>query len=501
MRAAVLVGSFAIVACSGEIDPPDPECIPGGGGPHWLVEGETVTVALACTAEGEVRDEIAVADLPAGAAYDPARAELTWTPGLDQAAVYDLVLSVPGETATGTVRIGVADAFDTPGNEPPLDPARYAAELGLPVIFVSPAPSTEEYEPVTVVYGGRTYAAEAKLRGATSLDYPKNSYTVKFASGDHLDDPERGFRDKKRIVLTQAFDDNTYVRQRLGFELWNAMDEDHVEVQAFSAVVYLDGEFWGLYELTDHVDKNLFEAHGHSELGNVYKSYNHDANFGPLTYDGDPKQTLHDGYVKKDGTPAEGQPGAFDDLDALVRFVATAPDAQFADELPYRVDLRDVHDWYVFVTHALASDSGGKNAYLYHDPMGGPWRYAPWDLNHSYGQSWQTFRTAVDDFDDFRSRNNLFVRISDDPVLAAGLAARYAEMLNGPLATEAVLARYDAMVAETAAVARRDWRRWSEMYAAYWSSRDDLTDYDGEVAYVREWLRGREAFLRSYLAL
>jgi hypothetical protein len=472
-----------------------------GGGPHWIVEGETVVAALACTTEGEVRDEIVVAALPAGAVYDAARAELTWTPGLDQAAVYDLVLSVPGEDTTGSVRIGVADAFDTPGNVAPLDPLRYSAELGLPVIFVSPAPSSEVYEPVTIVYGGRAYRAEAMLRGATSLSYPKNSYTVKFAPGDHFDDPDRDFRDKKRIVLTQAFDDNTYVRQRLGFELWNAMDEDHIEVQAYSAVVYLDGEFWGLYELTDHVDKNLFEAHGLSGAGNVYKSYNHDANFGPLTYDGDPKQTLHDGYYKKDGTPAEGEPGAFDDLDTLVRFVSSATPSEFTAELYQRVDLRDVHDWYVFVTHALASDSGGKNAYLYHDPAGGPWRYAPWDLNHSYGQDWQTYRTPVDDFDDFGSRNNLFVRISDEPALAAGLAARYAAMLDGPLATAAVLARYDAMVAETAPVARRDWRRWSAAYDAYWRDRDDLTDYDGEVAYVRQWLSEREAFLRTHLGL
>jgi spore coat protein H len=377
--------------------------------------------------------------------------------------------------------------------------------LGVPVLCLAPAPATEEYEPVTVVYGGRTYAAEAKLRGATSLHYPKNSYTVKFAAGDHFDAPEHagGFVDKKRIVVTTTFDDNTYVRQRLGFQLWNDMDPGHIQVQAYSAAVYLDGEFWGLYEISDHVDKNLFAAHGLSEEGNVYKSYDHDANFGPLTYEGDPKQTLHDGYTKKDGLPLEGEPGAFDDLDDLVELVSSTAPGAFTAELDERIDVRDFRDWYVFVTYALASDSGGKNCYLYHDPAGGPWRYAPWDLNHSFGQDWQTYRTSSDDFDDFRSRNQLFVRMVDDPASGAALRARYAELLDGPLSSASVLDRFDAMVAETAAVARRDWRKWGAAYAAYppWQDRADLRDPDGEVVYVRQWLTERGPFLRTFLEL
>lgn len=501
MRRLGVVLSLALASACTE-SPPPPDCAPVGGGPYWLVEGETVTADLVCATPGEERlgEEWVLDGLPPGAVFDPATTTITWTPGLDQAAVHDVTLAIAGEDTTGTVRLAVADAFDTPGNVPPLDPVRYPEELGLPVLFISPRPSTEIYEPITVVYRGHTYAAEGKLRGASSLGYPKNSYTLKFP-GDHFAEPDRagGFLDKKRIVITSTFDDNAYVRQRLSYELWNRMDPGHIPVQTYSASVYMDGEFWGLYTVTDHIDDNHFAAHGLPETGNVYKAYNHDANFALRQYDGDPKVTLHDGYEKKEGLPLAGDPGAWDDLDALVDFAANADTATFAAELPARVDVRDFRDWWIFVTYLLASDSGGKNCYLYHDPAGGPWRYVPWDFNHSLGQSWQTLRTDPDDWDDFRSKNRIFVRMMDDPALAAPLADRYRAMLAGPLADAAVLGLFDAMVAETRAVAVRDWRKWGAAYRTYrgWNGRDDFLDLDGEVAYVRQWIVDRGAFARA----
>lgn len=502
MRIAVALGSLACVVGCAE---PPPDCGPTGGGPFAVVEGERLTIALTCADDpaGRAAEQFAIADLPAGAALDPATATLTWTPGLDQAAVYDLTLRVADEATTGALRIAVADAFDTPGNVPPLDPLRYPEELGLPVIFVTPTPTSEAYAPVTVTYRGHAYAALGKLRGASSLSYPKQSYTIKFAPGDHFDEPDRagGFRDKQRIVLTSTFDDNSYVRQRLAYEVWNRMDADHVAVQAYSAVVYLDGQFHGLYALTDHGDDDLFAAHGLARTGNVYKAINHDANFTLRTYEGDPKLTLHDGYTKKDGQPPDGQPGAFDDLDALVDFVARASDAAFAAEIATRIHVPDFRDWYVFATFLLASDSGGKNCYLFHDPAGGPWRYAPWDFNHSFGQAWETSRTGADDWDSFATKNRIFVRMQADPTLGPTVDDRYRALLAGPLADAAVLGLYDAMVAETAAVARRDWRKWGAAYRTFdrWRDRGDLNDYEGEVAYTRQWIAERGAYLRGRL--
>ena len=52
-------------------------------------------------------------------------------------------------------------------------------------------------------------------------------------------------------------------------------------------VVYLDGVYFGLYTMTDHIDDELMQASGLLETGNLYKAINHDANFRLTNANGD----------------------------------------------------------------------------------------------------------------------------------------------------------------------------------------------------------------------
>ena len=476
-------------------DLPAALCEPDGGGPYWLLEGETVTVPLTCKT-GRERAQFAIDPLPEGAQYDPATATLTWTPGLDQGAVYLLKVTALGETTE--VKIGVADRWDDPANVPVVDPATYTEEYGLPVLPLQPSPdiSADGYTPATTIYRGHTYTMEAKYRGAASLGYPKKSYTLKFTKADKFSEPEHAggvFKEKRKIVLISTFDDNAYVRQRLAYELWNALDPAHIQIRPYSGVVFLDGAYYGLYTFADHVDGYLMEDHGLFQDGNLYKARTHDANF---RLEG--KDTPHDGLTKEEGVPADGEPGAYDDLDELVTFVATASDAEFTAQLDDRILRREFEDWWIFVSLIMGDDSAGKNSYLYHDPAGGPWRYAPWDFNDSFGQTWQTARKGFDaEPASYTAANQLFARLLELPQFGDPLRARYGEVLAGPWALDEVLARLDAMLAEVAPSARRDEGRWAAQYQSYggWDWRDDFLDHEGEAAYLRAWIVDRWDFV------
>ena len=143
-------------------------------------------------------------------------------------------------------------------------------------------------------------------------------------------------------------------------------------------------------------------------------------------------------------------PGAYDDLDELITWVATAPQAQFTGEIDARIDRRDYEDWWIFVTLIMGDDSAGKNAYHYHDPVsGGPWRYAPWDFNDSFGQTWQTARKGFDAHpEDYVWANELFARMLLDPGLGPPLRARYGAALTDVYAVDRVLDRVDELALE-----------------------------------------------------
>ena len=504
VRPVVLVLFAALTGCGGDdgaggADGGGDRCRPTGDGPHWTTEGQPVAFDLACDTGLDLGPGAFTIDpVPDGAAFDAEAGHLEWTPGLDQAAVYRIRIEATELGEIGEVVVGVADAWDAEGNAPVADPTQYPLEYGLPVLFLSPPPTAEEpYAPVTVVYGGVEYAAEGKLRGASSLEYPKKSYILKF-DGQRFADPDQdgGFANKRRVVLTSTFDDNSYLRQWLAFELWSRL-EPTIPVQSYLAVVYQDGTYFGLYTVTDHIDGELMRAVGLSEEGNLYKAINHDANFRLTNYDGADKSTLHDGYEKKEGEPIDD----FADLDALVDFVATSNDGDFAAEIGQRVELPDYEKWLIAASYSRADDSAGKNSYHYHDATRA-WRVAPWDFNASFGQDWTTRRAGASPAEFYEWANRLFERLLADPALGPAFRQRYRDALSGPLALDAVLAAVDEYAAVIDFGARRDWARWEGAYRSFgrWSDRSDWTSYQEELQYLRDWLSERDAALQEALA-
>ncbi|MET0386761.1 MAG: CotH kinase family protein [Polyangiales bacterium] len=492
-------------------DGTDPaHCQPSAGGPYYVLENDPISVTITCQTGLEMPEGLTFDPIPYGAKLDKTKATLTWTPAVDQAMRYELTLKAAPWNETGKLEIYVLDRYDAKDNVPLKDPARYPLEYGLPVVHLATDPglNNDEYTPATITYRGHTFTgAQAKTRGATSAAYPKRSFTLKFTKQDKFSEPDfaGGFNEKRKIVLLTSFDDNSFLRQRLAFELWNRLDPAHIQVQAYNAVVFLNGRYFGLYTVVDHVDKYLMEDFGLAQTGNLYKARNHDANFRETLNGGpEPKPTFHAGYSKSEGTPLEGEPGAFDDLDAFVTWAATASPADFAAAIDQTLVRKDYEDWWIYISFIMGDDSAGKNSYHYHDPAfaQSQWRYVPWDLNFSLGQDWRTERTKPDATRPegyYVSMNGLFERLLADETFGPALRARFVDTLAGSFAVEPIMTLIDAMAAEIDGCARRDEQKWSAIYRGYgsWNTRSNFTTYEAEVQYLRQWIQDRHAYLET----
>lgn len=435
--------------------------------------------------------------------------------------MWNLTLRESTTHETGTLQVGVAVALpaDADGqtrvNIP--DPMTYTEEYGLPVFHLTHEGSLTSggYRPAQLVYRGRRYDIEAQFRGATSSVFPKRSLTFKFKDEDLFNEPVYGdgFLNRKRVVLITTFNDNSYVRARLAFDLWNRMSPDHVEIRTYSAVLYVNGKYMGLFTASDHVSKRLMDAHGISKDADLFKAVDNSANFSRLRKNGEPKAALREGFEKKEGTPEEGTPHAFDTLEALVAFIADSDTATFRAGFPQRMKAGDYEDWWIFNTLILGVDSQGKNAYHAYDPAtGGPWRFIPWDLDASFGQSFDTTRTSPTARLSFEDDNLLFEKMLADPTIAGPMRERYRKLLRDELKLESVLSLIDGYVKETAPAARRDWAVWDNRYKTFgtaisggegnfpnWDDRQDFTEYEGEVEYLRQWVRTRWPALQNQL--
>ncbi len=488
--------------------PPKPTvCAPTGDGPHWLQEGESLTVTLRCGTGYTVAGlRFTVSPLPEGASVDEASGTFRWTPGRAQADVWWLTVTEHSTGETGVLKVGVADNWQAPGNVRELNPVTYTEEYGLPVLhlFFEGQLTAGGYRPVQLVYRGHRYTAEAKYRGATSSIFPKRNYTFKFSEEDPFNEPHLagGFTGRRNLVLITSFNDNSYLRPRLAFDLWNRMSPDHIQVKTFSAVLYVNGRFWGLFTVADHVDEHLMRRHGLSKDGDLFKAVDADANFSRFDKKGAPKQSLELGFEKKEGKPKDGWVGAYDTLNALTAFIADSDRETFRAQWGSRLNTRDYEDWWIFNTAILGTDSGAKNAYHYYDPVTrAPWRFIPWDLDASFGQDWDTRRSASTALLDFTGGNRLFARMLEDPAIAGPMRERYRSLLRGPLAREEVLKLIDGYEREIHAVALRDEARWLPQYRAFerWSDRTDFTTHEQEVEYIRQWVGERWELLERRL--
>ena len=378
------------------------------------------------------------------------------------------------------------------------DPFSYFEEDGLPVfhLFMSASlPDDDGYRPARLVYRGRCYVAETRYRGDTSLRFPKRSLTLDFAKGYSFDEPEHGggLMDRRKLVLISPFNDNSYMRARLAFEVWNRMSPDHVQMKAYSAVVYVNGEYHGLYTVTDHINRHFLDDRGLDPDGDLFKAVGGDANFSRLDATGLQKVKLRQGYEKKVGEPEDGDE-AYRTIDALTAFVSDASAEQFVAERDAWLEARDYEDWWILSNLAYTKDSVAKNAYHYRARgPGARFRFIPWDLDASFGQNWNTLRLAPEDLYPFTQENLLFARMLGDPAIADPLRERYRTLLQGPLHRDVVLGLIDGYARQLGPAALKDEARWGGEYKVFprWSGRTDMNDFTGEVAYLRAWVDSR----------
>ncbi|MGE6758857.1 CotH kinase family protein [Corallococcus interemptor] len=492
-------------------------CAPTAGDTRWVQEGEPVTAQVTCsTGLKEAGLRFGVKNLPAGATFDESTGTLRWTPALNQAAVWMLTLEERTTGETGTLKVGVANNNTAPGKVDIVDPAAYTEEYGLPVVhlFFPDTLTSGFYKPAEVVYRGRRYTIEAKYRGATSSVFPKRSLTLKFAEDDLFSEPVfgDGFKDRKRVVLITTFNDNSYLRSRLAFDLWHRLAPDAVRIRTFSVVVYANNKYRGLYTASDHVDKRLMEWNGIDDDSDLYKADTADANFSRLTRNGQTKENLHVGFVKDEGNP----PGNFSTLHDFVAWVADSSNDRFRQEFGTKLKARDYEDWWIFNTLIQGNDSQAKNAYHAFDPKaGGPWRYIPWDLDASFGQNYDTTRTSATARPTYASDNLLFKRMLAEPSISGPMRERYRQALKNEVSEATVQAMIDGYVKELGPNAQRDEAEWAERYRNFakpeagdengygnfpdWHLRQDFKTHAEEVEYIRQWVHKRWSAFQTQL--
>ncbi len=214
-----------------------------------------------------------------------------------------------------------------------------------------------------------------RLKGKSSYFYVDKKKPFKIDLNIFV---EQSFDGLKKINLHNGIGDPAMLRDYLGYNLMRA--NGVMAPRVSFCRLFLNDEYWGLYEIVEQVDKTFLKNNFASGKGNLYKNQR----WSNLDWWGDNPEIYKDTFELKTNEVE-------DDWSGLIRFLDVLNNSSDTD-FPWAIEEVFNVDQYL---HVLAIDvmtnnwdsyiDNRRNWYLYEEPKSGKIHWIPWDYNLSFG--------------------------------------------------------------------------------------------------------------------
>ena len=349
------------------------------------------------------------------------------------------------------------------------------------------------------------FDCEVKYRGSSSLYHAKKSFNVRTldGEGEKMDVGIFGIREDDSWILDAMAIDRLRMRNRVCFDLWNAIDRLPYETDYGSrngtegvfVELFINGSYHGLYCMTDKINRKL--------LG-IKKAKEEDGGgvtVRGLLYKGDTwcDATLLTGYDKTESMNGETWNGwelqypddypssaAWQPLADFIDFYQE-PVATFAQNYQEHINRDNLVNYAIFVLSMYYGDCMMKNTFLSTVDITQGWQFVitPWDIDASLGGTWSgLYNDNVTPITHI-TNTRLFAALwnSDIDGFRQALADRWRELCKTALSVENVSRRIDGYVAafEQSGAWQREYDKWNGI------PHDLKENLDEEASYVKGW--------------
>jgi len=371
---------------------------------------------------------------------------------------------------------------------------------------------------------GNDWRAKLKWRGGITngTNKHKRNYHIKFLdeNGDKKNRRLLGLRKDNHWKLDAGQMDELRVRNRVGCDLWldlarkpwyanDSLDVVNGSRGAMTEVV-LNGEYRGIYNLCEPVDRKQLQLEKYDTVANVFKGGQWVSKqwtrtvtmSNPATCSNN--QSTWDGFEVNYPDFDDVSPTDWSPLYNSVWFIKNCDRYDrwddYVDSLGTYFDLPVMMDYFIFIISLQALDNESKNIYYscYDRNVDSRLTMTAWDLDMSTGAD----IAITGDYSSYIYPERPVNWISQLAMVALPghggkiyhqIVKRYWELREGCLNTDSLVNRYQSAIDELeacGAAAREE---------ARWSGDSDLggkkLDLSVEMAYVADWLKRRMAYL------
>lgn len=250
-----------------------------------------------------------------------------------------------------------------------------------------------------------------RFRGNTSREKIKKSFKVSFNTFI----PGRKYYGVEKLNLNAEANDPSLLRSRICWDLYRdgglvASRSNHVEV-------YINGDYYGLYQNIEHIDEEFADTWFGSKKGNLYKC-TYPANLQFISTNPDAYKLTPDGERTYELKTNE----ELDDYSGLAKFIQFLNQSNSSD---FRCQFADYFDVYSYLKIAAIDVLTGNwdgyiynqnNFYLYENPLIGKMNYIPYDTDNTWGIDWVGQNWATRNIYNWSQNDRpLYDRLMDEP--------------------------------------------------------------------------------------
>ncbi|MFO8036801.1 MAG: CotH kinase family protein [Anaerolineales bacterium] len=319
-----------------------------------------------------------------------------------------------------------------------------------------------------------SFDAGFEIIGGTSYKEPQKSFAFHLRKGYGTEEIHYPLFDGNEVTSFRHFllrtsgQDQHMTKIRDAFIHMAVKDVIDLEVMdSRPCVVYINGEYWGLYNIREKVNEDYLASH----------------------HGVDPDQV---DLLVWNGLALEGSNEAYK---ALVKYIETH-DMQKPEHYEYvasQIDIDNLIDYLIVESYFGNTDMG--NIKFWRDQNGGKWRWILYDMDWALFKGTYTWNNIADifnpdgmGFDDWID-TTLHVNLMKNARFKEEFIERYALYTRTYFNPERLLPIYDAMVAEIESEMPRQVERWPRNYLPW----------EDHVAFVRQILIEKPEIEKKHL--
>ena len=348
-----------------------------------------------------------------------------------------------------------------------------------------------------------SFDCKLRYRGASSLKYEKKSFAIKLldSDGENLDANVFGIRKENDWILDAMAIDRIRMRNRVCFDIWNEISKTPYKTDFDNrngtlgqfVEVYLNGEYHGLYCMTDKIDRKLLGLKKAKEQsdGSVYVR--------GVLYKGEAwtDATRMTGYDISESFDGEAWNGwelqypddypCYDAWKPLMNLIDFCNTRNAFFKLHYRQHFYfdNLVDYAIFIMGLNIIDNNVKNTHFSCPDINvnETFLITPWDLDCSLGGLYEGSHyeeyTKITELTSNYIYYQLYVYNVDN--FRVSMKERWQELLSGIMSPDNFNARLDAYAKRF-----KESGAWQREYDK-WNNNPVPLDLDEELEYVKKW--------------